>query len=84
MVIAASLLGFAATTVAVLGLGLAGRRGLAALGSATMATSVFDFVLYASHFATHLPDSPLTPAVEKVALGALLAWMVAGARSIAS
>jgi hypothetical protein len=84
VVICASLLGFAATTLAILGLRLAGRRALAALGGATMAAAVLDFGLYASHFAAHTQDSVLTPAVEKVALGALLAWMVAVARSVAS
>jgi|HubBroStandDraft_2_1064218.scaffolds.fasta_scaffold07852_3 hypothetical protein len=83
-VIAASLLGFVAATLAVLGLRMAGRSGCAALGASAMVVAVFDFVLYVSHFATHTQDSPLTPALQKVALGLLLAWMVAVARSEAS
>jgi hypothetical protein len=77
VVIASSLLGFLATTLAVVGLARAGRAMAAVLGAATLATAVVDLVLYASHFAAHTQDSPLTPAIEKVALGLLLAWMLA-------
>jgi hypothetical protein len=84
VVIAASLLGLGAATLAVLGLGMARRRTATVLGAATMAAGLFDVALYASHFAAHTPDSLLTPAFEKVALALLLAWMVTVARSLAS
>jgi hypothetical protein len=76
VVIGASLSGFVAATLAIVGLGRAGRGACASLGATTTAVAVFDLALYASHFITHTRDTPLTPAAEKVALGLLLAWMV--------
>ncbi len=75
-VIAASLLGFVAATLAIVGFIRARRRHAACLGVATMVAAVIDLTLYASHFVTRTQDTPLTPGVEKVALGLLLAWMV--------
>jgi hypothetical protein len=77
VVIAAGLLGFVASTLAVVGLARARRAVAASLGAATLTAATVDLVLYASHFAAHIPDSPVTPALEKVALGLLLAWMLA-------
>jgi hypothetical protein len=84
VVIVASLCGFLAASLAIGGLASTQQVAPAVLGVATMAAAVFDFILYASHFLRHAQDTPLTPAAEKVALGLLLSWMVAVARSEAS
>ena len=41
-----------------------------------LAFALADFGLYAWHFLGHTPGSILGPALEKVALVLLLAWMV--------
>jgi hypothetical protein len=81
-VIVAGLPGLAAAGLAVLGMARSGPRlrVTAWIGGSMLVFGFFDFVLYASHLATHTEGTPLVAAVEKVALGLLLAWMLAVAR----
>jgi hypothetical protein len=78
MVIVAGVPGLAAAAMAVRGLALREPRPRVAawLGGAMLAAAFVDFALYVSHFATHTNGTPLGPALQKVALLLLLAWMV--------
>jgi hypothetical protein len=77
-VIVACVPGLAAAALAVLGLarGEARPRVAAALGGSMLAFAFVDFILYASHYLAHTEGTTLVPALEKVALILLLAWMV--------
>jgi hypothetical protein len=83
-VIVAGLPGLGAAALAVFGLARSGRRQRTAAwtGGSMLAFALVDFVLYVSHLAAHTEGTPLVAAVQKVALGLLLAWMlIVGARS---
>jgi hypothetical protein len=56
------------------------RRMLFALGSATMALAATDFVIYVHESVTHGPPQLAIPILEKLALLAMIGWMVATAR----
>ncbi len=47
-----------------------------AVGVACLAVAFVDFVLYVRHLATHDLGTPVLPAIQKVALALLVAWMV--------
>jgi hypothetical protein len=66
----------AALAVRVLAVGEPPPRIAALTGAGMLAFAVADFALYAWHFLAHTPGSILGPALQKVALGLLLAWMV--------
>jgi hypothetical protein len=78
MVIVAGVPGLVAAALAVRGLALREPRPrvAAGLGGAMLAAAFVDFALYVSHFAAHTNGTPLGPALQKVALLLLLAWMV--------
>jgi hypothetical protein len=79
LVLVAGVPGLTAAALAVRGLALGEPhpRVTAWLGGAVLAAAFVDFVLYASHFATHTNGTPLGAALQKVALVLLLAWMLA-------
>ena len=76
-VMAAGLTGLGAAGLATLGQLRTGRKGLAALGTATLVVSLVDLALYARAALYGGPGSLLVPALQKVALLFLLAWMSA-------
>jgi hypothetical protein len=72
--------GVAAAIVAVVGM-LRGDRGqrapqAGALGAVVLVVAVVDFALFAHGMVRGGPGSPVVPAVQKVALVLLLAWML--------
>jgi len=76
--------GLTAALLAVVGLLIAGPRPRVEgwIGAATLAFALVNFVLYAAHYLAGVEGTPLVPAVQKIALTLLLAWMVAvGARA---
>jgi len=78
MVIASCLPGLTASALAVHGLVASEPRPRVAgwTGASMLAFALVDFALYASHFLAHREGTALVPALEKVALILLLAWMV--------
>jgi hypothetical protein len=52
-------------------------RALGAIGAAWVVAALADFVLYVRHLAAGDLGTPILPAIQKVALGLLVAWMVA-------
>jgi hypothetical protein len=78
MVLTAGVPGIAAATLAVfvLGLGEPRPRIAAWTGGSMLAFAVVDFALYAWHFLSQTAGSTLGPALQKIALILLLAWMV--------
>jgi hypothetical protein len=86
MVLVAGVPGLAAVALAVRGMaqGEPRPRISAWVGAAMLAAALVDFVLYASHLVGHTNGTPLGPALQKVALLLLLAWMVAVAARSAS
>lgn len=78
MVLSAGVPGLAATALAVVVLcvGEPRPRIAAWTGASMLAFAVADFGLYAWHFLSHTEGSILGPALQKVALILLLAWMV--------
>jgi hypothetical protein len=85
MVIVACVPGLAAATWAVRGLALGepAPRVCAWIGGSMLVFALLDFVLYASHLIAHTEGTPVVPAIQKVALILLLAWMVALAIRVA-
>jgi hypothetical protein len=81
-VVVACVPGLAAVALGVRGLGLGEPRPrvAAALGASMLAVALVDFFLYVSHLVGHSEGTALVPALEKVALVLLLAWMVTIAR----
>ncbi len=77
-VIVAGVPGLAAAALAVFGLARSEPRPRMAawIGGAMLAFGFVDFVLYVSHLVAHTEGTPLVAAVQKVALGLLLAWML--------
>jgi hypothetical protein len=51
-------------------------RVAAVLGSLALAASMLDLAMYGWHFAHRADCAPLLPAVQKLALGFLLGWML--------
>lgn len=76
-VIIASTTGLAAAVLAVIGQLRSGQRLAGWLGAIALAAAGVDFALYAQHLASSAPGpgSAAVPALQKVALGLLLAWM---------
>ena len=66
----------AALAVRVLAVGERRPRLAAWTGASMLAFGFVDFALYAWHFLTHTEGTTLGPALQKVALILLLAWMV--------
>jgi hypothetical protein len=71
--------GLTAAALAVAGLLLAGPRPRVEgwLGASMLAFALVNFVLYASHYLGGVEGTPLVPAMQKMALILLIAWMVA-------
>lgn len=78
MVLTSGVPGLLATALAVrvLAMGEPRPKIAAWTGGGMLAFALADFALYAWHFLTHTPGSILGPALQKVALVLLLAWMV--------
>jgi hypothetical protein len=70
--------GLTAAALAVVGLVVAGPRPRIEgwLGAAMLTFAMVNFVLYASHYLAGVEGTPLVPAMQKLALCFLLAWMV--------
>jgi hypothetical protein len=77
-VVIAGLPGLSAAALSVAGLALGEPRHSipAAIGGGMLAFALTDFVLYVSHLVGQVEGTPLVPALQKVALLLLLAWMV--------
>jgi hypothetical protein len=71
--------GLTATALAVGGLLVAGPRPRVegCVGAAMLGFALVNFVLYASHYLAGVEGTPLVPAMQKMALICLLAWMTA-------
>lgn len=71
--------GLTAAALAAVGLLFAGPRPRVEgwIGTSMLVFALVNFVLYASHYLGGVEGTPLVPAMQKVALGFLLAWMVA-------
>jgi hypothetical protein len=78
MVLTSGVPGLLATALAVrvLAMGEPPPKIAAWTGGGMLAFALADFALYAWHFLTHTPGTILGPALQKVALVLLLAWMV--------
>jgi hypothetical protein len=78
MVLTSGVPGLLATALAVhvLAVGEPRPRIAAWTGGGMLAFALADFTLYAWHFLAHTPGTIVGPALQKVALGLLLAWMV--------
>ena len=78
MVLISGVPGLLATALAVhvLAVGEPPPKVAAWTGAGMLAFALADFALYAWHFLDHTPGSILGPALQKVALVLLLAWMV--------
>jgi hypothetical protein len=78
MVVLACVPGLTAVAVAVAGLARSEPRPRAgaAIGGAMLGVALVDFALYVSHLVGHSEGTPLVPALEKIALILLLAWML--------
>jgi hypothetical protein len=79
-IVCAGVPGLAAGVLAVLSQALERRRHLLAWGATTMALAGADFAIYVHESVTHGPPELAIPILEKLALFALLAWMIATAR----
>ena len=74
-VMVATVTGLGASGLAVAGQLRRGCRLAGGLGLAVLVAAGIDFALYLETFGSGGPGSPAVPALQKVALGLLLAWM---------
>jgi hypothetical protein len=78
-VVVAAVPGMLASALALAGLLLGGKRTRTAawLNAVWLVTALGDFAFYAVHFAARDQGTPLLPALQKVAIVALMSWMTA-------